>query len=261
MTAKKQIKHKISERDAVTNKVLAVFTICIVGIFVLMLIYGQLINASTWDRGRLIARIVLGLSIVGVIASLVKIHLERKRGEDVRLRLTRGLHLLVVFAVMTVVMLTVVIIGYPIVRSYYIILPVLAAYYLIFHSYPREFFVVTLNCGVAAGLLWLGRKALGTTNFRYVAWLAIAAGVVLVVLQVLLLLRTKRVGSSGMVDGKRVKLFQSPHAYAIMYITSLLMLVMVVCGVLLGTQIAYYLMYATFAYLFVCAVYYTVKML
>lgn len=257
MTAKRQP----NEREYITNKVLTVFTVCLIGVLGMMLLYNILSIGSSFGTGMLIVKIVCALGALGTIGGIVKLVLERKQGLDTRFQLTRGLNIIILCAAIMLAMFAVWQIGYQTIKVFYVLLPALAVYYLIFHSYPREFFIVAVDCGVAAAFLWLARTAFGTTNFGYVAWVAAAAAVLLAVVQLVLVQRVRKAGCTGLVDGKRTQLFTSPHAYMMMHLTCVVMAAFVVVGAVIGAQMAYYLVFAAFAYLFVSAVYYTVKML
>lgn len=257
MTAKKQP----NEKDYITNKVLIVFSICLLGVLGLMMIYRVMDIMSTWWIGMIIVKTVCAIGAVGLLAGLAKIASERKAGSDMRYRLLRGRNIAVVGAVVTVIMLIIWKYGVQSIKMFYVILPALAVYYLIYHSYPREFFIVAADCGIAAALLWGVRTALSSSSFGKVSWAVAAIAVALAAVQAVLVLRVRKTGCKGMIEGKRVALFTAAHAYDVMLATGALMAVLVVVGAVLGAQIAYYLMFAAFAYLFVSAVYYTVKML
>lgn len=254
-------KRKPNEKDYITNKVLSVFSLCLLGVLLLMLFYRVAAYGSTYMLGRQITWVVLGLGVLGVIWGAVKTGMECSRGQDMRYRLLRGRNLVIVFAVIAVCMAAVLWRGPEVIKLFYIILPALAVYYLIYHSYPREFFVISVDCGLMAVLLYAARRALATTNFHWGAYIAAAAAVVLCLLQVAGVFYVKKHGCRGLVDGQMVDLFSSKNAHTMMLVTAAVLAVLPVAGALLGAQIAYYLIFAAFAYLFVTAVYYTVKMM
>ncbi len=257
MTAKKQP----SERDYITNKVLAVFSLCLVGVLGLMMLYRVMNIISTWMLGMTIAKVVCGIGVVIALAGLAKWASENKQKRDTRYSLLRGRSIALVGAILAVMMFVITVLGVQGIKLFYVILPAIAVYYLIYHSYPREFFVVALDCGAAAVLLWVVRIALDTTNYHKAAWGCAAVAVALAALQIVLALRVRKTGCKGLVDGRMTELFTAPHAYQMMIGTGVLMAALVTTGAVMGAQVAYYLVFAAFAYLFVSAVYYTVKML
>lgn len=236
-----------------------VFSLCLVGVLGLMMLYRLLDIGSSFGTGLMVTKICCGLGAVLFALGLIRLFLERSRKEDVRYLVLRGRNIAIVGAVIAVVMALILQFGTQTIKVFYVLLPALAVYYLIYHSYPREFFIVSLDCGAAAGLLWLVRLVLGTTNYGKLAWAAAAGAVVLAAVQAALVLRVRKTGCTGLVDGRRTALFTAPHAYLMMLATCAVMAVLVVLGAVLGQQMAYYLMFAAFAYLFVAAVYYTVK--
>ena len=65
------------------------------------------------------------------------------------------------------------------IKILYVVLPVLAVYYLVYHSYAPEFFVIAADCGMAIGLMWLIHRALVSSNFGWMAYAAVGAAVCL----------------------------------------------------------------------------------
>lgn len=262
MAAKPKQTHKPNEKDYITNKVLLVFTLCLCGVLALMMLYRLLAYGSSYSTGVIVSRIILGLSIAGMVFGAYMLSRERKNNTDMRFRLWRGKHVLLVTAVIFVCMLFISYFGARAIKPLYIILPAVAVYYLIFHSYPREFFIVSLDCGLAATLLLVVRRAFSSTNFVSFAYISVAAALVLAGAQVILLSKIRqRGGITGLIDGKTEKLFTAPHAYPMMFASAAVLLILVALGAFLGAQIAYYMIFVSIGYLFVTAVYYTVKMM
>ena len=254
-------KRKPNEKDYITNKVLTVFSLCLLGVLLLMLLYRVAGYLNTYLLGGTITGVVCGLGVVGVLWGVVKTSLERKKNADVQYRLMRGRNIIVVFAAVVICMAVVLLFGPETIKLFYVILPALAVYYLIYHSYPREFFVISVDCGLMAALLYAVRRALVSTNYQWIAYVAAAIAVVLCLAQVAGVQYVKKHGCRGLVDGVKVDLFSSSNAHTMMLVTALVLAVLPVAGAVLGAQIAYYLIFASFAYLFVTAVYYTVKMM
>lgn len=71
---------------------------------------------------------------------------------------------------MTVCMSAISYIGIAPIKALYVILPVLAVFYLVYHSYSTEFFVITVDCGAALGMMWLVHRALVSSNFTWMAY-------------------------------------------------------------------------------------------
>lgn len=58
-------KKPISQEEYTTNKVLAVFSVCLLGVLVLMILERLLGYSNTWKTGVLVTRVLLGVGIVG----------------------------------------------------------------------------------------------------------------------------------------------------------------------------------------------------
>lgn len=255
-------KRKPNEKDYVTNKVLLVFTLCLFGVFALMLLYRLIGYGSTYGTGVTITRVVLGLGVLLLIWGILKSMQERNSGQDVAYRFVRGRYLMIIAGIVIACMLTILKFGATSIKLLYVILPVLAVYYLIYHSYPREFFVISLDCGLSAFLLFAVRRSWISSNFHFAVYAFAAIAICVAIAQAFAVKKIQN-GKKimGFVDGTRTQLFRSHHACQMMYISALILLIFVVLGAIFGPQIAYYLIFASFGYLFITAVYYTVKMM
>ena len=65
-------KKPISQEEYTTNKVLAVFSVCLLGVLVLMILERLLGYSNTWKTGVLVTRVLLGVGIVGAAASIIR---------------------------------------------------------------------------------------------------------------------------------------------------------------------------------------------
>ena len=64
-------KKPISEEEYTTNKVLTVFSVCLLGVLVLMILQRLLNYGSTFMIGLIVTRILLAIGIIGVVGGLV----------------------------------------------------------------------------------------------------------------------------------------------------------------------------------------------
>ena len=255
------IHKKPNEKDYITNKVLATFSLCLLGVLLLMVLYRVAAYASTYMLGLRITQIICGIGILGVIGGALKIKKERGAQVDTRFRLLRGQNIVAVSAIVAACMAIILLAGPEVIRLLYVILPAIAVYYLIYYTFPREFFVVSIDCGLMIGLLYLVRQSLASASHTWIAWVACAVALVLCLVQILIVLSVKKHGCKRMVNGRMTDLFSSNNAYTIMLISALLLAILPIIAAILGTQVAYYLIFAAFAYLFVTVVYYTVKLM
>ena len=145
-------KKPISEEEYTTNKVLTVFSVCLLGVLVLMILQRLLNYGSTFMIGLIVTKILLAIGIIGVVGGLVMLGMERTGRRNGSRRIICGRNLLIASVVMTVCMSAISYIGIAPIKALYVILPVLAVFYLVYHSYSTEFFVITVDCGAALGM-------------------------------------------------------------------------------------------------------------
>ena len=136
-------KKPISEEEYTTNKVLTVFSVCLLGVLVLMILQRLLNYGSTFMIGLIVTKILLAIGIIGVVGGLVMLGMERTGRRNGSRRIICGRNLLIASVVMTVCMSAISYIGIAPIKALYVILPVLAVFYLVYHSYSTEFFVIT----------------------------------------------------------------------------------------------------------------------
>lgn len=253
-------KKPISQEEYITNKVLTVFSVCLLGVLVLMVLQRLLSYGNTWSTGMVVARVLLGIGVVGLVIGIVFLVREVSGKRDSTRRILCGRNLLIASILTVVSMSAILYIGVGPIKVLYAVLPALAVYYLIYHSYAREFFLIAVDAGAALAFMWLVHRALASSHFVWVAYVSLAAAVILAVVQ-LIAAATLR-GKNGKIRyrGKKVDLQFSRNAYTMLTITPILMAVLVAV-VLFAPAHILITMGAAAAYLFVTAVYYTVKLM
>lgn len=250
----------ISEEEYTTNKVLTVFSVCLLGVLVLMILQRLLNYGSTWATGMVVTKVLLGVGVLGVIWSLFLFAQEKSGKRSGKNRIVCGRNALLVSLVMIVIMAAILYIGPAPIKALYVLLPVLAVYYLVYHSYQREFFVIAADCGAAVALMWLAHRAQATTHFTSVAYVALAVMAVIAVVQIIVSCKLRAAKGKVKRGGKAVETGLSRNAYTMLIVTPIVMTVLTAAAVFAPayTLIA---MGAAAAYLFVTAVYYTVKLM
>ena len=241
-------KKPISEEEYTTNKVLTVFSVCLLGVLVLMILQRLLNYGSTFMIGLIVTKILLAIGIIGVVGGLVMLGMERtgrRNGSSV---------------VMTVCMSAISYIGIAPIKALYVILPVLAVFYLVYHSYSTEFFVITVDCGAALGMMWLVHRALVSSNFTWMAYAVLIAAAVLTVAQIAVVHSVRGRQGKAKNTGKKAEARFSSNAFLMMTVTPILMAVLTAVVLLAPTHMIVVMGVAA-AYLFVTAVYYTVKLM
>lgn len=253
-------KKPISQEEYTTNKVLTVFSVCLLGVLVLMVLQRLLDYANTWSTGMLVAKVLLGIGVLGLVAGVLLLVRESAGKRSGVRRIVCGRNAVVASIVLIAAMAAILYLGTGPIKVLYAVLPILAVYYLIYHSYAREFFLIAVDAGVALAFMWLVYRALATSNFVWVAYVALGAAVVLAVVQLIAAAVLRGKNSKFHYRGKKIDLQFSRNAYTMLTITPILMTVLV-AAVLFAPAHVLIAMGAAAAYLFVTAVYYTVKLM
>ncbi len=194
------------------------------------------------------------------IVGLVMLGMERTGRRNGSRRIICGRNLLIASVVMTVCMSAISYIGIAPIKALYVILPVLAVFYLVYHSYSTEFFVITVDCGAALGMMWLVHRALVSSNFTWMAYAVLIAAAVLTVAQIAVVHSVRGRQGKAKNTGKKAEARFSSNAFLMMTVTPILMTVLIAV-VLFAPAHMLVVMGAAAAYLFVTAVYYTVKLM
>lgn len=139
------------------------------------------------------------------------------------------------------------------------LVPAVAVLALIYYLYQREFFAITLLSALGIIGLWLIRRAEGRHPVIVYGYLAVAA---VVLVAALLLMRNIQKADGFLVLGRRkVRVLNHGVNYALFYVSCLVVAAALIASFALGLAAAYYLMFALVAWLFVLAVYFTVKLM
>lgn len=251
-----------NEKDYITNKVLIVFSACLFGVLGLMFLYKLLNSGSGFMVGYITVQALAAIGVIGIVAGIILMYLEKKNNVDTNFRLFTGRNVVLVSAFIGMSMALILNYdAYKAIKILYVILPAVAVYYLIFHSYQREFFVIAVDTGVAAAFMWVIGQAENSGSKQWMAYLVVAIAAVLAAGQLIWTLKVRKNGGLMKLRGKKEEVFASGANYTLMAVSAILMLIFLAAALFTGPQIAYYMMFAIFAYLFVLAVYYTVKLM
>lgn len=147
--------------------------------------------------------------------------------------------------------------GLGVIRWLTILVPAAAVLALVYYLFQRDFFCITLISAGGILSLQLYRRMIFAHPFRLycgfaLAFLLLAAAVVVLIL----LQRGKRPFPLG-ID----KLVPCEANYPLLYITCVLNAVLLALALVLGVIAAYYLLFVLVGWLFIMAVYYTVKLM
>lgn len=188
-------------------------------------------------------------AVVGAV-SLVWAALQFKKGGKVTLPTVVGL------ACMALAVCAHVILAFDKsgMQMLFLLVPAWAGLALVYYLYQREFFLAATASGLAAVGLWFIR--FGGMGFE--AGLTLV-GIILVAAIALWLKK-----SGGVVrrsSGEEVQIMAKNTSYALILASCLVGVVALAVALLLGGIIAYYLIFAMVAWMFVLLVYYTVKLM
>lgn len=260
MAKRNVTKKPISEQEYTTNKVLAVFSTCLLGVLVLMVLQRLLEHANTWRAGMLMACILQGAAVAGAIYGVWMLYQEHTGKRSAVRRILCG-HTVLLLCLATIGSMAVIrLLGAQPIKALYVLLPALAVYYLIYHTYAPEFFLIAADAGAALGLMWGVHRALISNELVWVAYAAVIAIVLLAVVQLACVWSIRSHKGKCSFRGRQIDTHFSRNAYTMLTITPLLMAVLVALVLFAPTSLLIFMGIAA-AYLFITAVYYTVKLM
>ena len=140
------------------------------------------------------------------------------------------------------------------VRMLFMLVPAWAALALVYYLYQPECFLAVTAGGFGAVGLWFVRFGGMTVDVALCL-----VGAVLVALVTLGLKKSD--GALMQAGGKKVQWAPQGISYALVLASCVLGVLVVIAAAALGSNAAYYLMFAMVAWLFALVVYYTVKMM
>ena len=165
-------KKPISQEEYTTNKVLAVFSVCLLGVLVLMILERLLGYSNTWKTGVLVTRVLLGVGIVGAAAGIIMLGQEHAGKRSSVRRIVCGRNMLIASIVAIVFLTAINYYGTMPIKAMYVVLPVLAVYYLVYHSYAPEFFLIAVDTGVGVAAMLVIHRALVSANHTWMSTVA-----------------------------------------------------------------------------------------
>lgn len=250
------------KEDVILNRVLIWFGAAVVVELVLLLLNRYYINFTTAPgeiqfAGALLKAwpAIIGVTAAGTVICLLWSVLWAKGGKRILLP-----------GALTGVFLAGLVISVVTYRFYETgvqflcgVVPAAAVLALVYYLYQHEFFTVTVLSALGLLGLWLFRRmAVGHQIVVYAYFVVLA---VILVATVVLCRSASANGGAISLGGKKLQLFQRSTSYGMIYLTCAIVAVAVAAALALGTGAAYYLIFALVAWIFIMAVYYTVKLM
>lgn len=260
--AKTKLKAERKRQEEVfTYRILIALSFVIVSILALMQIKRAYDSHKTivqiHDAMLVVGCIGLGLAVVLIMFSFFLRKRNQKRGTLASVVMWSGLLCLVYGLMCLFIHLTYA----SQMTTLYIILPCLALLYLVYHIFQREFLITAMFISCSALGLWFFSRFLQDYGRRLPLAAGYAIFIGLIALYALFVLLLKR-GDGALGSGARkLRLLPQGSRYRFAFAAAGLALAIVLATLFLGWAVAWYGIYAVFAYLFVTAVYYTVKMM
>lgn len=250
-----EMEQKKRDEEIFTWRVLGVFAVIAVLLIVLMQLQKYYIVNSEQTRQALYwTSIVLGVIAIASGAAVISRMLSNVRNPQWLLLVTGSSLILCVAA------LFIRTYGAHSVTTMYIVLPVVGIMYLLYYIYQREFILLAILTTFGSIGLWGLSKLLSQSKPHINPLVAelIFIGMIAFSFALLFLLRKK---NGKLCFGKSVlEILQGDANYRFLFIACALLVLAVVATMLFGWAVAWYAMVAMFGYLFIMAVYYTVKL-
>ncbi len=255
MKSKKNTNYKKS--DYITNKLLLAFTFAFLMFLFLMNISRMMSNVYKWSAAQASVKgLLIGAGAVFVFG-LVLFIIEKVKKLDRKYCIFTGANIMILSAIAIICAAALTLkFDRETLKSLYIFIPALVALYIIYYSYQREFFFISLAAGIGAISIWL--VASGIVNARALL-LLILSGVVMLVLAALTVFAQLKKGQIKL--GKRkIELFGSDARYGLVYLTFILVISLLITAFLIP-DLAIYYVYGLIAYIVLTGVYYTIKLI
>lgn len=140
-----------------------------------------------------------------------------------------------------------------------VLVPAGAVLALLFYLYQKDFFLSACAIGVGLLGLWLVRKNIGTHDL--VVNLYMIVGAIVLLGAALLVSRLSKDKGVLSVKGVQYRVLSARANYTMVLVSCVISLAAMLGGLLLGSAVAFYLLFVLLAWLFVLLVYYTVKLM
>lgn len=258
---KKNVSKGETQQDYVTNKLLSAFTIAFIMIIGVMYFSRMMHRVDTYVSAMKSIKILsIALLVATVVFAVIAI-INKVKGKAIAGKLLTAKHLAVVLGFATVCFgaLSLAFSEHT-VSLLYVFIPVVTVLFIVYHTYPTDFFAISGITAFGAIGLWLMGSAINGGMGASKLWLII--GVVLAVLAVLIAATIVIQANGGKLCRKsKCAFFDKDAKYFLLYITFALILALLVATWFLVGAATYYFLFILLAYFVVVGIYYTLKMI
>lgn len=243
------------EKDIVTNRILIIFTLALVCIFLVIPLQKYLGKPISYVNGLLLIKILCGVGIAGVIGGISLTVIRHKKGIPSSQKLLRGTDICILFGALTISMLLTLFYYNNFAHLLYVIIPLLAILGIIYYVYQRELFILSVYAeGSAMAIFILGKMSgNGTGPFDYIALILFA--VVTIAFIVISAMLRARGGAFG-----RIRIFSKKAIYLGLYFFPPVALAAAI-ATLINPSLVLYLLLGLMTYFLVFIIIYTLRLI
>ena len=257
MASNKTVKKASEKDDYITNRVLAVFAAAAVMLFALSYLIRGWDRSASHNTASVLTTVLFILGLLGAAAGIWWYISAVKKGTFKPTSVFNGIF---VAGVCIVLALSCLLVMYSYVvakRILCVFFPAAAILFLIYSVYQRDFFMICLLLFPVTGIFWLFSR---TAN-RGVALLALIVGLVLCAVGLALFLMTAKNKGILKLGKNKFSLFtkdsSKSHFIPLYAITAAIL----IAAFIFTSPLAKLAIIASIAYLFICVIYYTVKLM
>jgi len=248
---------QIKKQDYATNKLLITFTLAFGFIIFFMNIGRMMKDIRTYISAQDIVKTSVWVAVGIVAAGIIVAVIERAVKRNTKYKIFTGVNIAAVAAFFA---LCAAFLGYysftpETLTLLYIFIPAIVVLLIIFHSYQREFFMLSLASAIGGIGIWLIGSGI-VSDPNKVVILVYAAVAVLAAITV-----WAQAGKGTIkLFGKKLEIFKSDARYLILYLTYALVIALVATALLVA-DIAIWFVFGLIGYIILAGIYYTVKLI
>lgn len=260
MSKEKKVSQEAAQ-DYVTNKLLSVFTVAFVLIIGIMY-YSRMMHridtmVSAMESVKIVSIVLLALTVVAAVVAII----EKIRGKVQKYKLLTAKHIAFVLGFATLCFGALALaFAENTVNFLYVVIPTVTVLFIVYHTYPRDFFAISLISAFGAIGVWLTGTAISGGMGASKLWLII--GVIAAVLAILVVATIVVQANGGKLSRKcKCSFFGEDAKYALIYLTIAIIVALLIATWVMVGAATYYFLFALLAYFVVVGIYYTLKML